>query len=84
MHAFTTIRTRLARLRAEQDGQTLVEYALIAFLVALACVVFLSAVGLDLAETYDHIENALGIGGDNAVPIQPVGVSDTVPPAGAS
>ena len=83
MHAITTIRTRLAGLRAEQDGQTLIEYALIAFLVALACIVFLSAVGLDLAETYDHVENALGIGGDNAVPVQPVGVSDTTVPVGA-
>jgi Flp pilus assembly pilin Flp len=77
------LRTQLARLRKDEAGQTLIEYALLAFLIAIACIVFLSAIGLDLAETFDEVENALGVGGDNTVDTAP-GVSDTTAPVGAA
>ena len=79
---FNYVRAQLARLHKD-DGQTLIEYALLAFLIAIACIVFLSAVGLDLAETFDGVENALGLGGDNTVDTTP-GVDDTAAPAGAA
>jgi Flp pilus assembly pilin Flp len=52
------------RVRHE-EGQTLIEYALLAFLIAIAAIIFLSAIGLDLAETFDKVENSLGIGATN-------------------
>jgi Flp pilus assembly pilin Flp len=52
------------RVRHE-EGQTLIEYALLAFLIAIAAILFLSAIGLDLAETFDKVENSLGIGATN-------------------
>ena len=41
-------RIQLAKMRAE-DGQALVEYALILFLVALVCVGSLSAIGVSVS-----------------------------------
>jgi Flp pilus assembly pilin Flp len=56
-----------ARLRNE-DGQTLIEYALIASLVAIAAILLLVAVGFDIQETFDQVENALGFGGNGTAP----------------
>ena len=74
---------RLQRLRWEEDGQTMIEYAGMALLVSIAVILLLSAVGLDLAETFDEIENALGIGATNDIPADP-GVSDATPPTGVN
>ncbi len=60
----TTLRRLAARLNKE-DGQTLIEYALIATLIAIAAIVLLAAVGFDLAETFDEVENALGLNDEN-------------------
>ena len=60
----TYVRAQLARLREEVEGQTLIEYALLAFLIAIVSIVLLAAIGLDLAETFDKIENSLGLGAD--------------------
>ena len=68
------LRAQLARLRKDDDGQTLIEYALLAFLIAIAAIIFLSAIGLDLAETFDEVENALGLNDPNTV--TPTGVDD--------
>ncbi len=59
------LRAQLARVRSEENGQTLIEYALLAFLIAIAAIIFLSAIGLDLAETFDEVENALGLNDEN-------------------
>jgi Flp pilus assembly pilin Flp len=75
------VRARLARIR-EEDGQTLIEYALLAFLVAIVSILLLAAIGLDLAETFDQVENALGIGADNTVTAP--GTDDTAAPAGVN
>jgi Flp pilus assembly pilin Flp len=75
------LRAQMARLR-DEEGQTLIEYALLAFLVAIVSIVLLAAIGLDLAETFDEVENALGIGGANDVATP--GVDDTAAPAGVN
>jgi len=49
-----------ARVRKEEEGQTLVEYGLLAFLIAIAAVLFLLAIGIDLTEVFDRVENSLG------------------------
>jgi pilus assembly protein Flp/PilA len=55
------------RLRNE-EGQTLIEYALIASLVAIAAILLLVAVGWDIQETFDEVENALGFGTNGGAP----------------
>jgi Flp pilus assembly pilin Flp len=79
----TELRARLAELRLAESGQTLVEYALLGVLVSIAAIAFLAAVGLDLSEAYDAVENLLGVGGDNTVST-PVGEDDTAAPLGAA
>ena len=74
-----TLRDRLSRLRRKEDGQTLIEYALLAFLIAIVSIVLLAAIGLDLAETFDKVENSLGLGASNVVDT-PVGTDDQVAP----
>jgi Flp pilus assembly pilin Flp len=76
------LRAQMARLR-DEEGQTLIEYALLAFLVAIVSIVLLSAIGLDLAETFDEIENALGLGNDNTVNTTP-GTDDATAPTGVN
>jgi Flp pilus assembly pilin Flp len=64
--------TRIARA---EDGQAMIEYALIGSLISVAAIIFLTAVGLDVQEVFDAIENALGLGGsdnDVAGPADPV------------
>jgi Flp pilus assembly pilin Flp len=73
------VRAALARLRKD-DGQTLIEYALLAFLIAIVSIVLLYAIGLDLAETFDEIENALGLGADNTIDTTP-GTDDASAPS---
>jgi pilus assembly protein Flp/PilA len=67
------------RLSDEERGQTLIEYALIATLVAIAAILILFAVGLDLNETFDSVENALGVGGNEAITSTPGGDDDLTP-----
>jgi Flp pilus assembly pilin Flp len=76
------LRAQMARLRTDEEGQTLIEYALLAFLVAIVSIVLLAAIGLDLAETFDAVENALGLGDDNTITTP--GVDDTAAPAGVN
>lgn len=54
-----------ARVRDDR-GQTMIEYALIAFLIAVAAIIFLAAIGFDLEETFDFVENAIGTGNGEA------------------
>lgn len=72
-----------ARLRCEQAGVTLVEYGLLAFLVSIVSIVFLAAVGLDLAEGFDYIEDWLGIAGQNSATTGG-GVSDAATKTGVN
>ena len=78
----TILRAQLARLRRD-EGQTMVEYALLAFLVAVTAILFLSAIGLDMAEWMDGVENALGLGADNSPDATP-GTDDANTAAGVN
>jgi Flp pilus assembly pilin Flp len=49
----------LQRAGAGDDGQALVEYALILLLVALVAVPMLTAVGVDLADKFNDVSGAL-------------------------
>ena len=69
------------RVRHE-EGQTLIEYALIAFLIAIAAIIFLSAIGLDLAETFDKVEDSLGLGTENDATAE--GISDAATASGVN
>jgi len=44
---------------ARDDGQALVEYALILLLVALVAIPMLSAIGVDLAAKFNDVSGAL-------------------------
>jgi Flp pilus assembly pilin Flp len=70
------LRSRLARLQAEEAGQALIEYAFLAVLVAIVAIVFLAAIGLDLTEPFNAIEDVLGLGGENTVDPPAVGIDD--------
>ena len=51
----TYLRVQLARLRKDEAGQTLIEYAMLAFLIAIAAIIFLSAMNKEpthLARAY--------------------------------
>jgi Flp pilus assembly pilin Flp len=71
------VRVQLARIRSEEEGQTLIEYALLASLIAIAAILLLAAIGVDLKETFDTVENALGLG-DGETPAA-TGDNDTTP-----
>jgi len=73
------VRARLAALRDEVEGQTLIEYALLAFLIAIVSILLLAAIGLDLAETFNEVEDSLGLGSPNVVDT-PVGTDDQALP----
>lgn len=46
-------------LWANEDGATAIEYGLIAALIALACIIAFTSLGLNLAGIFDTISNAL-------------------------
>jgi Flp pilus assembly pilin Flp len=81
--SFTHLRTRIARLRDDECGQTIIEYGGVALLVSIAVIVLLTALGLDIAEVFDTIENTFGMGADNTIDAAP-GTDDTVAPAGVN
>lgn len=72
---------RLSRSCADEAGQTLIEYAVLALLISIAAVILMSAIGLDIAEWFDAIENVLGLGADNTVDATP-GTDDATAPTG--
>jgi len=49
----------MKRLINDEEGQGLVEYALIVALIALVCVVAITAAGNKIRETWNNITNAL-------------------------
>ncbi len=49
----------LQRLIEDESGQDLIEYGLIASLIALACVTLMSSVGKSIANVYTNINNDL-------------------------
>jgi Flp pilus assembly pilin Flp len=51
-----------------ESGQTLIEYSLIAALIAVAAVLLMVAVGWDIQETFDQVEEQLGFGTNTTAP----------------
>ena len=47
---------------SNEDGQGMVEYALILFLISIVAIVFLTQIGLDVSAVYNSVEDALGGG----------------------
>jgi pilus assembly protein Flp/PilA len=64
--------TRAPEIKAylnSERGQGMVEYALIVFLISIGSLILLTAIGLDLQEVFDTVEDALGTGpADNENP----------------
>ena len=61
--------TRASEIRARlasERGQGMVEYALIVFLISIGSLILLTAIGLDLQEVFDTVEDALGTGDPDA------------------
>jgi Flp pilus assembly pilin Flp len=76
-------RALLARRGAEEAAQTMIEYALLAFLLAVTSIIFLSAIGLDISEWMDAVENALGLNDTNSATTA-TGVDDAGTAAGVN
>jgi len=55
------MKSLLGRLVREDEGQDLIEYALLAALIALACTIALGAVGTKLNEVWDGIKTKLTV-----------------------
>ena len=72
------VRSCIQRVKSDERGQTMIEYALIAFLIAIAAILLLSAIGFDLEETFDAVEEALGLSGGEA-PLSTPGDEDVEP-----
>jgi Flp pilus assembly pilin Flp len=53
---------------SSERGQGMVEYALILFLISIGAVVLLTAIGWDIQETFDAVEEALGLGSNAPTP----------------
>jgi Flp pilus assembly pilin Flp len=73
----------LSRLRAEENGQTLIEYGGVALILSIAAILVLSAIGIDIAEVFDTVENSLGLGDVNTIDATP-GTDDATPPTGVN
>ena len=62
---------------SSERGQGMVEYALILFLIAIGAVVLLTAIGFDIQEVFNAVENAIGLGDPEAP--APTGDNDASP-----
>jgi len=59
MHAFRTFYAALQARTTREEGQALVEYALILGLVSVVAIALLSAVGTDITSLLSRVTNAL-------------------------
>jgi len=57
-HAFLSVLTRAQAARRE-EGQALVEYALILFLIAVVCIAVLTTLGTSVRDTLQSIADAM-------------------------
>ena len=76
------LKARLARLRTEDAGQTLIEYGGMILLVSIIVIVLLAAIGLDVVEVFNRLEDSLGLGDPNTVDPTEPGNNDQAPPTG--
>lgn len=54
------IQRRLAQLRDDEEGQGMVEYALILVLIAVVVIVILTVVGQQVSNVFSNISSGLG------------------------
>lgn len=50
----------------EDEGQTMIEYALLAVFISIVAIVFLIAIGVDVTRIFTNVDTALG--GANGAP----------------
>ena len=50
----------LARLSKDERGATAIEYALIASLISVACIIAFLSLGLNLSDVFNAAGNAMG------------------------
>lgn len=55
----TNLIAQLSMLRGDEDGQAMVEYALILGLVSVVAITILTAIGTDVTTIFTDIDNAL-------------------------
>ena len=79
-----SLKERIARLRTSEAGQTLIEYAGMVLLVSISVILLLGAIGLDVAEVFDELEDGLGLGDPNVVDTDNPGVDDQAVPTGVN
>ena len=58
-HAFLSVLTRAQASVRREEGQALVEYALILFLIAVVCIAVLTTLGGAVRDTLQTIANAI-------------------------
>ena len=59
---------RLAKLFQDEEGATMVEYALMLALIAIVCILVITALGTKTGETFDQAQQQLPAGGGQVVP----------------
>jgi pilus assembly protein Flp/PilA len=60
----TNLMTRVRALLRDDEGQDLIEYALLAGLIALVCVATLTTAGESVSEIWTEIDTKLGTAAD--------------------
>lgn len=55
---------------SREHGQTVIEYAMLAFFVAIAAFILLGVIGVDLLEMFDDVEDVTGVAGNGGEPIE--------------
>jgi pilus assembly protein Flp/PilA len=63
LEGYAQVRTLAVQARtlvARQEGQGMVEYALILFLVSIAAIAFLTAIGVDVKNVFNQVDDKLG------------------------
>jgi pilus assembly protein Flp/PilA len=56
---YADLQTRLATLRDAEEGQGMVEYALILVLVSVVAIIILTTVGQDIVTVFTEVSDAL-------------------------
>jgi Flp pilus assembly pilin Flp len=60
----------------------MIEYAGMVLLVSISVILLLGALGLDVAEVFNKLEDSMGLGADNTVNTTEPGQDDQAPPTG--
>jgi pilus assembly protein Flp/PilA len=59
MYLYAWLTSQFDRLNREEEGQDLVEYAMLLGLIALACVIAVTALGTSISGLFDKITSAV-------------------------